>query len=69
LKKENSLFLFIDIPILVTYEIYYRKDMPSSPRVVHKNIFGSRISHLAEKLLLIDISLLTAICQEQAATN
>lgn len=68
-KGKLPLFLFTDIPILVTYEIYYRKDMLSSLKVVHKNIFGSRTSLLTEKVLLIDISPLTAICQEQAATN
>jgi len=43
--------------------------MVSTFRFVHKNIVGTRISLLAETVLLIDISLLTTIFSELAATD
>lgn len=68
-KKNNSFLLFIARPILVPSENCCRKDMVSTFRFVHKNIVGSRISLPEETLLLIDISLLTAIFSELTATE
>lgn len=68
-KRKLPFLLFIDIPILVAYENYYKKDLVSSLKFVRKDMVGSQINCPAERVLLIDISLLTAMFQELPATN